>query len=545
MVRVFAFASFFAFGFAALVAAAPAAAQSARQGFALERIHSPASVEDGLARDLPSTLGHLRLSTYALVLHSIAPLVYRDAASGTDLGEVVATRTGAVLAVALGLGRWAEIAIQLPAIVAQSGDTLVVPTGDDLAVPTSFALGDPRVGGSYHLIGRPLRGPQLAISAFASIPLGDEEALAGDGALGGQARLSAAYAGRGLTASVGLGAALRPERTFETATSGPEWLADAGLYVRPHRRLVLSAEFLAATAIGSGAFSGERSPLETILGLRFSPGRGAWLGVGGGAGLGSAPGSPDLRLLASVGYAPPRALRVRRSIRARPRPPEPAPDEDALEPEPGLEPEPEDAPAPVETPPAAPPRDADGDGIPIDSDRCPDVAENRNENEDEDGCPDDPRVEGGRIVRTGAVEFYEGTDRIRGASVTTLETVRSVLTQNPWIRLVRIEGHTDDQGSVAGNREVSAQRARVVMRWLVEHGVEPDRLVAQGLGPDRPIADNATRQGRRANRRVEFHVVETGQATAEPESTPSPPPPVERAAPAAEPAPELESDPGF
>jgi outer membrane protein OmpA-like peptidoglycan-associated protein len=55
-----------------------------------------------------------------------------------------------------------------------------------------------------------------------------------------------------------------------------------------------------------------------------------------------------------------------------------------------------------------------------------------------------------------------------------------------------------------------------VVRWLVEHGIEPARLVARGYGQERPLADNATEEGRARNRRVEFHVLERSAAVQKP-----------------------------
>jgi outer membrane protein OmpA-like peptidoglycan-associated protein len=51
-----------------------------------------------------------------------------------------------------------------------------------------------------------------------------------------------------------------------------------------------------------------------------------------------------------------------------------------------------------------------------------------------------------------------------------------------------------------------------VVKALVKRGVPADRLVAQGFGPDRPVADNATAEGRAKNRRVELRVVDAGAA---------------------------------
>ena len=73
---------------------------------------------------------------------------------------------------------------------------------------------------------------------------------------------------------------------------------------------------------------------------------------------------------------------------------------------------------------------------------------------------------------------------------------------------MRIEGHTDNRGKPQYNLELSKRRAAAVLRYLSEHGVEAARLESEGYGLDKPIADNNTEQGRAANRRVEFVVVE-------------------------------------
>ncbi len=67
-----------------------------------------------------------------------------------------------------------------------------------------------------------------------------------------------------------------------------------------------------------------------------------------------------------------------------------------------------------------------------------------------------------------------------------------------------VEGHTDSDGDAELNQRLSQQRAESVVRALIEKGISPDRLTAKGWGASKPVADNATEQGKAQNRRVEF-----------------------------------------
>ena len=78
---------------------------------------------------------------------------------------------------------------------------------------------------------------------------------------------------------------------------------------------------------------------------------------------------------------------------------------------------------------------------------------------------------------------------------------------------LRVEGHTDAQGKRASNVKLSQRRAAAVVKALVKRGVPAERLVAQGFGPDQPVADNATAEGRAKNRRVELRVVDSKGGT--------------------------------
>jgi OmpA-OmpF porin, OOP family len=87
-----------------------------------------------------------------------------------------------------------------------------------------------------------------------------------------------------------------------------------------------------------------------------------------------------------------------------------------------------------------------------------------------------------------------------------LLAVQKILFERPEIKRVRVEGHTDNRGSIAGNRKLGAARAAAVVKWLVARGIAAERLKSVGVGPDRPVESNDSEVGRAANRRLEFHV---------------------------------------
>jgi NitT/TauT family transport system substrate-binding protein len=73
---------------------------------------------------------------------------------------------------------------------------------------------------------------------------------------------------------------------------------------------------------------------------------------------------------------------------------------------------------------------------------------------------------------------------------------------------VRIEGNTDNIGSAAMNRDLSYKRAKSVADFLVKtYNFDPNRFIIVGNGPDKPVADNNSEEGRAANRRTEFQLL--------------------------------------
>ena len=79
----------------------------------------------------------------------------------------------------------------------------------------------------------------------------------------------------------------------------------------------------------------------------------------------------------------------------------------------------------------------------------------------------------------------------------------SILKSDPAIMVV-IEGHTDNAGDAAKNKALSQKRADACKKYLTDKGIAAENLSSFGFGPDKPVADNKTPQGKAKNRRVEF-----------------------------------------
>jgi len=73
---------------------------------------------------------------------------------------------------------------------------------------------------------------------------------------------------------------------------------------------------------------------------------------------------------------------------------------------------------------------------------------------------------------------------------------------------IRINGHTDDRGSKNVNLKLSERRAKAVVDYLVEKGINPGRLQYKGYGQYYPVEPNTTEKGQKANRRVEFEIID-------------------------------------
>lgn len=154
-----------------------------------------------------------------------------------------------------------------------------------------------------------------------------------------------------------------------------------------------------------------------------------------------------------------------------------------------------------------PPLDSDGDGILDAVDACPKRAGFPNADAKKHGCPK-VVVTAKEIIILERIEFDTGKSTIRSESRSIVAGVADVLKSHPDILRIEIQGHTDNQGSPQFNKILSDERARAVMRAITALGVDKGRMTHKGHGPDKPIAENNTPDGRQTNRRVQFVILE-------------------------------------
>ena len=105
------------------------------------------------------------------------------------------------------------------------------------------------------------------------------------------------------------------------------------------------------------------------------------------------------------------------------------------------------------------------------------------------------------------VLFETGSDVIDQQSYGLLDEVSAVMKKHPELVMVEVAGHTDSVGSTEFNLELSKNRASAVRNYLVNSGVDKDRMIVEYYGETKPIAPNMTEGNRKLNRRVEMRFV--------------------------------------
>jgi hypothetical protein len=118
----------------------------------------------------------------------------------------------------------------------------------------------------------------------------------------------------------------------------------------------------------------------------------------------------------------------------------------------------------------------------------------------------DGKMEAGKYYAFDRLYFNTGSSSLDANSMNQIENVAAIMKAYPKVNIL-FRGHTDNTGSIEGNKSLSASRALSVKNTLVEMGVASGRINTQGMGSIDPIADNATAEGRAKNRRIDVSVV--------------------------------------
>ena len=462
--------------------------------------------------------------------------------------------------------------VSLPFIVYQSGNaTNRSDAGvNDSISPSPSAVMDMRLDARVIALRSDDRTAKLGLLAAAWLPTGGALSYGGDRAAGGALGVAGEYDFRSMFLTLNTGIRFRPQVGINDFAVSNEWTWGLGAFL-PLRdgTIRLGAEIFGSTGLGSvngknTTFAGKTTPLEWMLESRLALGqaRQVYAGLGGGTRMSSGY-APDFRAVALVGGwfgvadtdppSPAKQLKAERFVEHGG-----DADHDGFPDDVDLCPmEPEDHKPPNTDDGCPAPPDRDGDGIPDSLDKCPDQAEDLDGIDDADGCPEDDtdndgiadaqdacpkepgepspdpakngcpqfirRVSGSTEIQIlQQIQFANARADILPVSFKILDEVVKLLKANLDIKHVDIEGHTDNRGAVKLNEKLSNDRANSVMKYLVSHGVGEDRLSAAGYGPQRPVADNETPDGRQKNRRVEFHILDSKPNAPPPAPTPAP-----------------------
>ena len=497
---------------AAVAIAPPAHAQTAN-GFALDRFNPSERGSDWFVLDSLDLRGHLRPAFGVVGEYGYRPLVLYNV-DGSSRSEIVRHQLFLHLGAAVNLWDRLRLGADFPIAAWQDGNGGTL-NGVTYPAGTSGGLGDLRLGADVRLLGTYGDAFTLAAGVQVFLPTGDRGSYLGDGAVRLLPRAQVAGDVGWFAYAASLGFLYRgQDDPFANSARGSEVVFAASGGVRAlDRKLIVGPEIYGATVVSAAdaVFAKRQTPFEALLGAHYTVGSDFRLGAGGGPGLTRGLGEPALRIVASIEWMP--AI-----VEKKPEPP-----------------------PPLAPPPPPPPPDRDGDGVPDADDACPDVPGVKTADpktngcppdldrdkdgipNDTDACPDEPGrpdadpkkngcpkafIKDNQIKILDQVKFATNSAAIAPGkeSAEVLEAILAILKEHPEITKVLVEGHTDNAGDAGYNKKLSAQRAASVVKWLAQHGIDTSRLTSAGFGMERPISPNTTPEGRKDNRRVEFHI---------------------------------------
>jgi len=554
----------------AVAALSPRKARAQQQTFYLDRIQISGAPDDGVAVWRPYVAEKTRLYAATALGWTLNPLrasaVTSDPTVKQSLENPVSNQLNLYLVAGAEFINRVNVGVSLPITVLQTGgeDPQAQKVGNGLE-RSSGVTQDLRLSAKVKLYQSDNRKLQLGIGGAVFVPSGSQFSFGSDGQVTAYVYGAAEYDFGPFLVAGTLGPHFRPDNSITGAGTGTpldvasELRWAAGVFVPMRQgKIRLGGTLWGTTGITEGEashqstfFSGRNTDLEWLGEVRMDLWKKLNVYFSGAAGtrLSDGYGSPDVRVIALIGGSSPLTDTGPRQVAERKYA---VPDVEMHEKDTdgdGYPDEIDECPTVKEDhqPPnpsdgCPGPKDRDKDGIPDDVDKCPDDPEDKDGIMDGDGCPEkdadsdgvldvddacplvageknkDPKKNGckehKKIVETEsgiqlleAIKFDTGKSTIKPESFPILDEVVDVLKSRPDVRM-GVYGHTDSHGSRALNTQLSKDRARAVVNYLIGKGIEKKRLESDGFGPDKPVDTNDTEDGRAKNRRVEFKVLE-------------------------------------
>lgn len=532
--------------------AGTAQAQTA-SGFALNRYEPSESGSEWFANDTLDIRGKFRPSLRALGDFGYKPYVLINP-DGSENTSVVTGQFFLHVSGSLVILDRLRLGMSLPLALAQEGSTTGgFVNGQRIVGDTNAGIGDLRASADLRLLGN--YGDKLTLGVGGRIwfPTGDPKKFLGDPGVRVGPHVAVAGDIGAFAYAASIGVVYRENNAvFAGHATGTEANFNVAAGFRAlHKKLLIGPELYGSTIVStSDAIFGERTtPLGLLISGHYTAGD-VRIGLGAGPGLSHAAGTAAFRALVSLEYAPGMPAPAREPPPpSQPLPPpvlsdrdhDGVPDvQDACPDVAGIhtdDPKTNGCPSdrdhdgvfdssascpPADVCPDVPgvatddprtngcPSDRDHDGIPDALDACPDIPGRPSADPAKNGCPL-AFVKDNQIKITEQIQFRFGLAELDPVSDNILAAVLNVMQTDASIKMVEVEGHTDNKGTAALNKKLSNARASAVADWLVKHGIERSHLALAGFGFDKPIDTNETEAGRANNRRVEFHIEGEGQ----------------------------------
>ena len=293
------------FALACLVATRPSAAQSS--GFALNRFEPSERGSDWFVNDSLDLRGSTNVASGLVLDWSYKPMVLHEGGGsrGRPLGNVVTDSVFAHVGASLVLRDRLRLAFNLPVALYQAGDDLSL-FAAEVRTPHGASVGDLRLSADLRVLG--LYGDVFtaALGLQLHAPTGRRSQLMSDGTFRLTPQLLVAGDGEGLLYAAKLGFSYRPlGDSFQGRKLGSEALFSVAGGVRVNDLFVFGPELYGSTVVTDRqAFTARATPLELLLGLHVTLAKHWQFGSGIGPGFTRGDGTPSMRAVLSVEYAP-------------------------------------------------------------------------------------------------------------------------------------------------------------------------------------------------------------------------------------------------